>query len=307
MLIGLCSLKGSPGVTTTAVALATRWPGTKPILIEADPAGGDLGPRFGLPSLPGLGSLAAAARRSDDPAQLAEHCQVLPGGPPVVVGPVGAEQARATLAVLSGRGAELLRAVAADPDVVVLLDAGRVEPSSPAVMLLRGASAVLVLTRPQVEDLSHVASVLSVVPTWTRCPGLVLVGGGYSRAEVERELGVPVLASLPDDPRGADALCGRLGARGADRSALGQAAARLADQILTQLHDPAGGHHGVPPAPRAGDAADPGPAPRDSRAGTPSADAPARTAVDRTAAVVRRVVRRRPDVADTGSASEGAL
>jgi hypothetical protein len=305
MLIGLCSLKGSPGVTTTAVALAARWPGTEPILIEADPAGGDLGPRFGLASLPGLGSLAAAARRSDDPAQLAEHCQTLPGGPPVVVAPVGAEQARATLAVLTSRGAELLRAVAADPDVVVVLDVGRVEPGSPAVILLRGASAVLVLTRPRVEDLAHVADVLSVVPTWTRCPGLVLVGGGYPRAEVERELGVPAMATLPDDPRSADVLCGRPGGRSVHRSALGQAAARLAGQILTQLHDLAGGHHGAPPAPRAGDAAECGPVPRDSRAGTPSADAPTHTAMDLTAAVVRRG--RRPDVAETGLASEGAL
>ena len=42
-----------------------------------------------------------------------------------------------------------------------------------------------------------------VVPSWTRVPGLVLAGSGYSAAEVERELGVPVLSTLPDDPRDA--------------------------------------------------------------------------------------------------------
>lgn len=245
MLIGLCSVKGSPGVTTTVVALAARWPGTVPILIEADPAGGDLGVRFGLPSQPGLGSLAAAARRTRDPDRLAEHCQELPGGPPVVVAPVGAAQARETLGVLATRGTGLLQAVAADPDSVVLIDAGRVEPGSPAVALLRGADAVLVLTRPRVEDLSHVAGALGVVETWTRRPGLVLVGPGYPRGEVEDELGVPVLATVPDDPQGADVLCGRAGRRDVHRSALGHAAARLAARILTYLRDPDSPQPGV--------------------------------------------------------------
>ena len=306
MLIGLCSVKGSPGVTTTAVALAMRWPGAEPILLEADPAGGDLGTRFGLASLPGLGSLAAAARRSDDPAQLAEHCQTLPGGPPVVVGPVGAEQAQAMLAMLAGRGAQLLRAVAADPNVVVLLDAGRVQPGSPTVWLLRGASAVLVLARPRAEDLAHVTGVLRVVPTWTRCPGLVLIGGGYSPAEVERELGIPALATLPDDPRGADVLCGRPGTRGVHRCALGQAAARLAGQILTQLHARAGGHNGAPPEPGAADAAARGPAPRESSAETPKGDTSASTVVDLTVAATHPAGRQRLRVVDTGSAGTGS-
>lgn len=269
MLIGICSVKGSPGVTTTALALATRWPGRKPILIEADPAGGDLGTRFGLASLPGLGSLAAASRRSDTPARLVEHCQALPGGPPVVLAPVGAQQARAALAVLSSRGAEVLRAVAADPEVVVLIDAGRVEPGSPAVALLRPAATLLILTRPRVEDVAHVASVLTLVPTWTRAAGLILVGGGYPRAEVERELGVPVMASLPEDPRGADVLCGRPGTHGVHRSALGQAAARLADQILTL-------HHGGPAAPPAEDAAARGAVVPTPRVGTGAAGTGAR-------------------------------
>lgn len=241
MLVGLCSVKGSPGVTTTALAMAARWPGAEPILLEADPAGGDLGVRFGLPSAPGLVSLAAASRRTQDPALLTEHCQELPGGLAVVVGPLSAEQARAALEILGTRGLGLLRAVAADPNFLVLMDAGRVDVTSPAVALLRGATAVLVLTRRRAEDLSHAATLLAAVPTWTRHPGLVLIGNGYSRADVERELGVPVMATLPDDPRGAAALCGRAGGRGVLRSALGPAAARLAGQV--------GALTGAPPVP----------------------------------------------------------
>ena len=38
-VIALCSASGSPGVTTTAVALAWNWP--RPVmLVEADPVGG---------------------------------------------------------------------------------------------------------------------------------------------------------------------------------------------------------------------------------------------------------------------------
>ena len=49
MLIAVCSLKSSPGVTTLAVALGARWPGPEvPIVVEADPAGGDLLTRFRL-------------------------------------------------------------------------------------------------------------------------------------------------------------------------------------------------------------------------------------------------------------------
>ena len=52
-LIALASVKGSPGVTTTCLALAAAWPARRRLVIEADPAGGDLGPWLGLPRAPG--------------------------------------------------------------------------------------------------------------------------------------------------------------------------------------------------------------------------------------------------------------
>lgn len=64
MLIGLCSLKSSPGVTTTAIALAAAWPvnAPRPTIIEADAHGGDIAVRFYVAEDPGLQSLAAASR-----------------------------------------------------------------------------------------------------------------------------------------------------------------------------------------------------------------------------------------------------
>lgn len=234
MLVGLCSVKGSPGVTTTALALAARWPAGDPVLIEADPSGGDLAARFRLSASPGLVSLAAASRRDPHRGLVHEHCQMLPGGLPVVVGPVAADQARAALGVLAARGAQAVRSAAQGPATAVLVDAGRLDASSPALPVVRGADALLVLARPRAEELSHVATLLGAVPTWTRMPGLVLVGSGYGKAEVERELQVPVMATLPDDPRGADVLCGRSSGRGPDRSVLGRAAERLARAVTHQ-------------------------------------------------------------------------
>lgn len=236
-LIALCSLKGSPGVTTTAVGLAARWPdGQDHVVVECDPAGGDLAARFRLPTTPGLVSLAAAARRSADASRLLQHCQRLPAGLAVVPGPIGAEQARAALAIVAANDASMLRSTAGRPDVAVIVDCGRVDPGSPALPLIQAADAMLLLSRAHDDELSHVAGKLSAATTWNSNPSLVLVGGSYSIAEVERELGISVFGRLPDDPKGAAVLCGRRRTGpGPQRSALGRAATRLARDIVVNI------------------------------------------------------------------------
>ncbi|MFD8811197.1 hypothetical protein ACFV23_06850, partial [Streptomyces sp. NPDC059627] len=90
-LIAIAADKGSPGVTTTAVALAAVWP-RRVLLAEADPAGGDLVYRsaaaHGGPLNPNTGmlSIAATARRGLVPDQLWDHVQPLSGGLEVLVG-----------------------------------------------------------------------------------------------------------------------------------------------------------------------------------------------------------------------------
>ena len=57
-LICLASAKGSPGVTTTALALAAAAPtdgGRRKLLLEADPSGGTLAIRYQLGRQPGRG------------------------------------------------------------------------------------------------------------------------------------------------------------------------------------------------------------------------------------------------------------
>ncbi|MER6878173.1 carbon monoxide dehydrogenase maturation protein, partial [Amycolatopsis sp. NPDC000673] len=210
MLIALCSVKGSPGVTTLAVALAVQWPQaerTRRLVAEVDPAGGDLAMRFGLPATPGLVSLAAAARRTCDPALIWEHTQSLPSGVCVLVAPPGAAHARAALSILTTvPNGPLVPAVARVPGVVVLADCGRVDPGSLAEAVARRADALVLVTGTQGDEIAHTAARLGELARWTPRPSLLITGDGYPTADVERELGVPTIGRIPHDPTAASAL-----------------------------------------------------------------------------------------------------
>jgi hypothetical protein len=249
MLIAVCSLKGSPGVTTLATALGARWPaGEHPILVEADPAGGDLMARFRLHESPGLVTLTVAARRNTDPGLLAQHTQQLPGGLRVVIGPVGAEQARSALSVLAGGGSSPLRHAADQPGTTVIADCGRVDPDSPALPIIRRSDVMLLVARPHDDELAHVALKLQEAQRWSRRPCFVLVGDGYPAGEVSRVLGIPVLERVPRDDKGAAVLCGHSSGRHSPaRSRLGRAAAQIATLTLADWH--AGRGHGTWPPP----------------------------------------------------------
>ncbi|RSD13632.1 chromosome partitioning protein [Amycolatopsis eburnea] len=242
MLIAVCSLKGSPGATTLATALGACWPPQQSlIVVEADPAGGDLMARFRLPDTPGLVSWAAAARGRGgaDPSLLVQHAQSLLGGLRVVSGPVGAEQARAALAVLASGVSSPLRRAADQPDTVVIADCGRVDPGSPALPIVRGADAMLLLSRPRDDELAHVALKLQAAQQWSRRPCLVLVGDGYPTAEVSQTLQIPVMGRVPADTKGAAMFSGQgTGWRGADKSALGRAAAAIAVNLHAHGRQP---------------------------------------------------------------------
>lgn len=240
MLVAVVSLKGSPGVTTFSVALAARWPvPTQPVLVEADPSGGDVATRFRLPSSPGLLSLAAAARGSADPGLLWQHTQALPGGLLAVTAPPDADLTRGALLTLttdSPSGAGLIRASAHRPGVVVIADCGRIDQASAAMNIVREADALVLLTRAHADDLAHLARRLPTAARWTPRPMLLLVGGGYATTDVGRELGVMPLGRIPHDPRGAAVLCGRQPRSRWPRSRPSQSAlGRFAHKVAAEL------------------------------------------------------------------------
>ncbi|WP_089952141.1 hypothetical protein [Lentzea xinjiangensis] len=225
MMVITCSLKGSPGASTLAVALGSRWPEpVRPIVIEADSAGGDIAARFRLPSSPGLVSLAAAARGNSDTELLVQHSHALASGLRIVPAPSDPAQSRAAFGALAAAQFSPFRTLG----VPLIVDVGRVDPDPTMLGLLRSADALVILARPHDDSLAHVAARRSQVQTWSRRLGLVLVGKGYPSAQVTDALDLPVLAGIPDDAKGAQALWHQ---RGFD-SALSRHAERLAGQLL---------------------------------------------------------------------------
>jgi MinD-like ATPase involved in chromosome partitioning or flagellar assembly len=155
-VVVFCSAKGSPGVTTGALLTAALWP--RPVLlVDADPAGGDVALRLPGPDGSPLGvgrgllSLLPTARRTLDPTLLFEHAQEVSGGIPVLAGLAGPEQAGA-VGELWG---VLARAFAALTGGDVIVDAGRVHSQAAHLPLLRQADMVTCVLRPTVPGVVH--------------------------------------------------------------------------------------------------------------------------------------------------------
>jgi len=208
MLITFGSVKGSPGTTTWALALAARWPHADPtpVVVELDCVGGDLGSRWHIHDEPGLAGLVTGVRHNPV-GDGAEFVQRLPVGVDVVVAPPG-DAAAATIAEFATRGPAVLQELAATRPVFA--DLGRLDPHSPLLSYLDKADELLLVAQPVPEQLRHLRA---RVPMLTgRCPlvRLVLVGAGpYRPDEIATYLDLPVAAVVPSDATGAAILAGR--------------------------------------------------------------------------------------------------
>ncbi|MCI0685980.1 MAG: hypothetical protein L0Y54_01895, partial [Sporichthyaceae bacterium] len=161
-LVCVGSATGSPGVTTTALALAAVWP--RPVLLaETDPAGTALLYRLGLDPARGLVSLAAAtaAPRPDD---LAGHTQPIPGGLPVLLGVLDAGQGRA----LGPLWAPLGQALAGLGEVDAIADCGRINPGEDTLRLLSHAELILLVSRAEIAAAAHLRNLAAALAgSWT--------------------------------------------------------------------------------------------------------------------------------------------
>lgn len=209
-VIALASAKASPGVTTSLLAFAATWPTHRPLLlVEADPDGGDLAARTGLTTEPGLTSLAAAGRRALADGELDRHIQPLPGGVPAIVAPADGDHAARALEIV---GERLAGAAVGLNDRDVLIDCGRLRPSSPATPLAVQADLLVLVARPQLDELQHLRPALPRLTGAAMRPALLLIGDRpYPAAEVSRVLDVPVLTPLPHDADTAERLNGQGG------------------------------------------------------------------------------------------------
>jgi hypothetical protein len=247
-MVALTSVKGAPGVTTTALALASVWPaGRRVIVVEADPAGGDIAARFGLPADPSVVTLATSLRHeraSAAGAILIECCQQLPGGLAVLVEPISPTEARSALDMV----ADSLAGLAVDGEVDVIIDCGRIyagvvastsgEPgvwrdASPVTRLLRRADSVLLISGGELADLGHVQAQLPALLALNSNLHLVLrPPQSWPNDEIERELDLSTLGTLPSDSVAADVLSGREHGRRVDRLPLFRGAKSIAECVF---------------------------------------------------------------------------
>lgn len=231
-VIAFASIKGSPGVTTAATAVAASWPTRRRVLlVEADPFGGDLAPRHAVSVTGGLASLFAAARRTLTPDAVWEHVHQLPGGLPVLFGLTNVHQAVAN-EKLWPQVAEALSHL--DADVVV--DAGRLLPQFAGGIrdVLERAGALVVLCEPTLEAIVHLRDALPGLVAEMRSRRLLVVptgSVGYSSEEIGKTLQIEVGPSMPHDPNAAAALANKRSTRKLERTRL----LRWAATVVTAL------------------------------------------------------------------------
>lgn len=235
-LVALAADKGSPGVTTAAVALAAVWP-RRAVLAETDPAGGDLVYRSTaahggvLDPNTGMLSLAATARRGLAAEQLWDHTQPLAGGLDVLVGLGGAEQAAGLVGLWPTLG-RAFATLAESPNGAadVIADCGRIGPDSPSLELFAHASLIILVARTQAEQLARVrdrAAALSAKLHGSQRGAAALgyppigvllvvepgesgrVAGQVNDMLVAAQVVARVVGTLAWDPAGAEQLAGR--------------------------------------------------------------------------------------------------
>lgn len=242
-VIALASPKGSPGVTTAALALAVAWP-TPAVVADLDPVGGDVLWRTrrpdGSPLDPdrGLLSLGAGVRRGAEGTRLADHLQPTMAGE-VLVGVRTPEQ----VAGMGGAWSQL-PTVLREHEHDVIADCGRLMPSSPALPVLQQADVVCLLVRPDIEGTAHLRERLRALadPLDIGRPGGVPVGvalsTSYRSTAVVEEMqqlldsegiGAAVLGIVADDPKGAAVLAAKRSGRA---TLLRRSAVTLAGRLL---------------------------------------------------------------------------
>ncbi|MCL2471079.1 MAG: hypothetical protein FWF25_04975 [Propionibacteriaceae bacterium] len=212
-VIVLTSACGAPGVTTTTMGLACTW-SRKAIAVEADPVGGSsiLAGYFRGFQVPAQSvvDLLLAHRNG----RLAEQfpLSLIPvesTTAAVLPGPRSHAQARSAVELWEPLSVTWKALASADTDVLV--DAGRLGMESFAESLLRLADLILLVTRSDLPSLAAARQWAEQAndtrqdhpeaPPWA----VVLIdpGNPYGVRETSSVLGLPVVATLGLDTRGA--------------------------------------------------------------------------------------------------------
>lgn len=181
MMWVLVSAKGSPGVTTTALALAAvlanrgdqATPNDGELLVEADPAGGDLECWCGPHGESGLLRAVTDVRDSGSCERFREHAVEVVPGVSAVLAPTTEPSVTAGLRAASDGFAEAIAAL----EGRVIIDLGRwIAPGSiHANRLVADAAVVAVLCRSALASVEHARSLIAALRSSNKRIAVVMV------------------------------------------------------------------------------------------------------------------------------------
>jgi MinD-like ATPase involved in chromosome partitioning or flagellar assembly len=204
----LVSAKGSPGVTTTVVALTRTWSavtGKRALGLDLDPSGGDVGAGVLRGAPPASGGVLALATRRDEPAVqavLASSADLGAGDALVLPGVPDAARSAAIPLAWDVVAAALPDLGAAQTDV--LIDGGRLDGAQASPTWMGHVDLAVVVVRP---TLPSVTAAHRLANAWPASPPLAMVvieaPSPYTTREVRRALALPLVEVLPFDPSSA--------------------------------------------------------------------------------------------------------
>ena len=237
MIIGVGSLKASPGVTTVTTLVAWAWdePHVLRVIVEADVSGGSLAARWssaqGVTTQPGLMELATSRGDLADPFLLQSVTQELGGGLRLAAAPPLPRQVSGAVQRLGDDGA---RTLAEAEGVRAFVDCGRLSPGSPVMALARKAKILLLVCRPVLDEIHILASGVADLREAGCNVGLVCVGDApYDAGDVAKAADIELLGQIPDDQRVAAAVNSR--GLTTDRSFTRSALVRAVSELTAEL------------------------------------------------------------------------
>ena len=163
MYVALCGDKGAPGVTSSAIALASAWPGPA-VAVEASPTGGDLALRLrprgtALPERPTVLSLVTASRGRPEGDVVSSSAHVLNPTTTVIPGALLAEQ----MANI-GDWAPMADTLATTR-ARAFVDVGHLHASSPMMVVAARADVVVAVSRADMASVVRLRERLTRLAT----------------------------------------------------------------------------------------------------------------------------------------------
>jgi hypothetical protein len=243
-VVSLVSAKGTPGVTTTAVALtAVEQVGAgSAVWVELDPSGGTGWLRSqaaGRRVEPRLGELFRLVREGRAGMEWTRLAVAAPPAVPAILAP----QDRRAASRLVVDGAARWCGALAISEGLVFLDCGRWDPVQPGAGRISGSDVVGLVCRSTLESVDHARHLVQDLREIARCPLAVVVVGShpYRGPDIADALSIPLGGVIEWRRRDVAALWARGATQLYARSTLGRSARRAVDGLLAVRIEAPGG------------------------------------------------------------------